>query len=167
MRTAVPASKLPPTPQSQRSDSLPSDVQRNDSFSSEHFKRWSQFKRLLLACALRWAVTAVLVVGVYLVLWQYSLKEAMVSRKKKEFNTFIIALSIALGLNIASSMKHMVRELRWWVLSWYEWTPKEVSEAEWRLVKRTREQVCSCSYQFRPTVSSKAKTSAVSSSWDT
>ncbi|EGR45783.1 uncharacterized protein TRIREDRAFT_81122 [Trichoderma reesei QM6a] len=125
MRTAGPASKHHPTLQSQRSDSLPSDVQRNESFSSEHFKRWNQFKRLFLACVLRWAVTAVLVVGAYLVLWQYSLKEAMVSKKKKEFNTLIIAISIALGLNIASSMKHMVRELRWWMLSWYEWTPKE------------------------------------------
>lgn len=85
-------------------------------------------------------MTAVLVVGAYLVLWQYSLKEAMVSKKKKEFNTLIIAISIALGLNIASSMKHMVRELRWWMLSWYEWTPKEVSEAELRPVLRIREQ---------------------------
>jgi hypothetical protein len=140
MRTAGPASKHHPTLQSQRSDSLPSDVQRNESFSSEHFKRWNQFKRLFLACVLRWAVTAVLVVGAYLVLWQYSLKEAMVSKKKKEFNTLIIAISIALGLNIASSMKHMVRELRWWMLSWYEWTPKEVSEAELRPVLRIREQ---------------------------
>lgn len=75
-------------------------------------------------------MTAALVAGTYIVLWQYSRKEAMVSKKRNEFNTLIIALSIALGLNIASSMKHLVRELRWWVLSWYEWTPKEVSKVE-------------------------------------
>lgn len=131
MRTAVTAIKNSPTLQSWRSDSWRSDG-RNDSFSNEHFKRGNQFKRLLLACAVRWALTAALVVGAYLVLWRYSLKPAMVSNKKKEFNTLIIAISIALGLNIASSMKHLVRELRWWVLSWYEWTPKEVSKIELR-----------------------------------
>ncbi|RFU76629.1 hypothetical protein TARUN_5568 [Trichoderma arundinaceum] len=124
MRSAVTAIKNSPTLLSWRSDSLRSDG-RSDSFSSEHFKRSNQFKRLLLACGVRWAMTAALVAGTYIVLWQYSRKTAMVSNKKKEFNTLIIALSIVLGLNIASSMKHMVRELRWWVLSWYEWTPKE------------------------------------------
>ncbi|KAL7943322.1 hypothetical protein V8C42DRAFT_354146 [Trichoderma barbatum] len=124
MRAAVTAIKNTPTLQSLRSDSWHSEG-RSDSFSSEHFKRKNQFRRLLLACILRWAMTLLLVVGAYLVLWRYSLKQAMLSNKKKEFNTLIIAISIALGLNIASSMKHMVRELRWWVLSWYEWTPKE------------------------------------------
>ncbi|KAM0253918.1 hypothetical protein ACHAQJ_007093 [Trichoderma viride] len=124
MRTAVTAIKNSPTLSSWRSDSWRSDG-RSDSFSNEHFKRRNQFKRLLLACAVRWAMTVALVVGIYIVLWRYSRKAAMVSNKKKEFNTLIIALSIVLGLNIASSLKHLVRELRWWVLSWYEWTPRE------------------------------------------
>ncbi|UKZ76949.1 hypothetical protein TrVFT333_004665 [Trichoderma virens FT-333] len=124
MRAAVTAIKRSPTLMSLRSDSWRSEG-RGDAFSIEHFKRKNQFKRLLLACFLRWAMTMLLVVGVYLVLWRYSIQEVMLSKKKNEFNTLIIAISIALGLNIASSMKHMVRELRWWVLSWYEWTPKE------------------------------------------
>ncbi|KAH6606999.1 hypothetical protein Trco_006152 [Trichoderma cornu-damae] len=124
MRAAVTAIKNSPTLLSWRSDSCRGDG-RSDSFSSKRFKRRNQFKRLLLAGVVRWAVTAALVAGAYVVLWRYSRKEAMVSDKKKEFNTLIIALSIALGLNIASSLKHLVRELRWWVLSWYEWTPKE------------------------------------------
>lgn len=136
MRSAVTAIKHSPTLLSWRSDSWRSDG-RSDSFSNEHFKRRNQFKRLLFACLVRWAMTAALAAGTYIVLWQYSRKEAMVSNKKKEFNTLIIALSIALGLNIASSMKHMVRELRWWVLSWYEWTPKEVSND--RIVRQCKE----------------------------
>ncbi|PNP38141.1 hypothetical protein TGAMA5MH_10005 [Trichoderma gamsii] len=124
MRNAVTAMKIPPSLLSWRSDSWRSDG-RTDSFSDEYFKRRNQLKRLLLACALRWFMTAVLVMGAYLVLWRYSRKAAMISTKKKEFNTLIIALSIALGLNIASSLKHLVRELRWWVLSWHEWMPKE------------------------------------------
>lgn len=124
MRTAMTAIKHSPTLQSLRSDSWRSE-KRGDVFSAEHFKRKNQFKRLILACLVRWVMTVLLVVGAYLVLWRYSVKEAMLSNKKKEFNTLIIAISIALGLNIASSMKHMVRELRWWVLSWYEWTPRE------------------------------------------
>lgn len=121
------AIKHSPTLQSLRSDSWRSE-KRGDVFSAEHFKRKNQFKRLILACLVRWVMTVLLVVGAYLVLWRYSVKEAMLSNKKKEFNTLIIAISIALGLNIASSMKHMVRELRWWVLSWYEWTPREVKQ---------------------------------------
>ncbi|KAL7902930.1 hypothetical protein HDV64DRAFT_265986 [Trichoderma sp. TUCIM 5745] len=116
--------KIPPSLLSWRSDSWRSDG-RTDSFSDEYFKRRNQLKRLLIACAFRWFMTAVLVMGTYLVLWRYSRKAAMISTKKKEFNTLIIALSIALGLNIASSLKHLVRELRWWVLSWYEWMPIE------------------------------------------
>ncbi|UKZ88797.1 uncharacterized protein TrAFT101_004531 [Trichoderma asperellum] len=124
MRTAVTAMKIPPSLLSWRSDSWRSDG-RTDSFSNEYFKRRNQLKRLLFACLVRWFMTAVLVMGTYLVLWRYSRKAAMISNKKKEFNTLIIALSIALGLNIASSLKHLVRELRWWVLSWYEWMPRE------------------------------------------
>lgn len=131
MRTAATAMKIPPSLLSWRSDSWRSDG-RTDSFSDEYFKRKNQLKRLLFACVVRWFLTAVLVTGTYLVLWRYSRKAAMISNKKKEFNTLIIALSIALGLNIASSMKHLVRELRWWVLSWYEWMPIEVGNVELR-----------------------------------
>lgn len=119
--------KIPPSLLSWRSDSWRSDG-RTDSFSDEYFKRRNQLKRLLFACLVRWFMTALLVMGTYLVLWRYSRKAAMISNKKKEFNTLIIALSIALGLNIASSLKHLVRELRWWVLSWYEWMPREVGK---------------------------------------
>lgn len=50
----------------------------------------------------------------------------MVKKKKKEFNTLIVGLSILLSLNLASSLKHMVATLRWWVLSLKEWKPREV-----------------------------------------
>lgn len=110
-------------------------------------------------------MTAVLVMGTYLVLWRYSREAAMISTKKKEFNTLIIALSIALGLNIASSMKHLVRELRWWVLSWYEWTPKEVGNVELRHDQKERLLTLSRLDINRPIISCRAKTLVVSSNW--
>ncbi|TWU72453.1 hypothetical protein ED733_003819 [Metarhizium rileyi] len=50
----------------------------------------------------------------------------MPAHKKKEFNTLIVGLTILLSLNLASSLKHMVATLRWWVLSLKEWRPREV-----------------------------------------
>lgn len=156
--------KMPPSLLSWRSDSWRSDG-RTDSFSDEYFKRRNQFKRLLLACMLRWFMTAVLVMGTYLVLWRYSREAAMISAKKKEFNTLIIALSIALGLNIASSLKHLVRELRWWVLSWHEWMPIEVGNAELRHDERKTLLILSCTDIHRPIIFCRARTLAVCSGW--
>ncbi|OAQ87501.1 hypothetical protein VFPBJ_01541 [Purpureocillium lilacinum] len=50
----------------------------------------------------------------------------MVSGKKREFNVVITGLAIALGLSTASSLKGMVRELRWWLLSLRQYSSKEV-----------------------------------------
>ncbi|KAK5989657.1 hypothetical protein PT974_07912 [Cladobotryum mycophilum] len=97
----------------------------SETFSLSHFGQRRQLPRLFLAIAVRWLMTLALAAATYGVLYHYSSKLAMKSHKKRQFNTLIIALSIALGLNIASSLKHMVRELRWWVLSLYEWTPRE------------------------------------------
>lgn len=37
--------------------------------------------------------------------------------KKREFNTVITALSLALGFNLAASFKAMAIDMRWWILS--------------------------------------------------
>ncbi|KAK2593887.1 hypothetical protein QQS21_008407 [Conoideocrella luteorostrata] len=96
------------------------------SFTYERLHRSRQLQKLLGACLTRWAITLALCASIYLILWQYSSKTAMVTSKKKEFNTLIVGLSILLSLNLASSLKHMVATLRWWVLNLQEWKPREV-----------------------------------------
>ncbi|KAG5965879.1 hypothetical protein E4U57_003463 [Claviceps arundinis] len=111
-------SDAPPTP--------PRLARQPYSFTFERLHKGRQLRRLLSACLTRWVLTMVLCASVYLVLWQYSSRSAMVMAKKKEFNTLIVGLSILLSLNLASSLKHMAATLRWWVLSLREWRPREV-----------------------------------------
>lgn len=96
------------------------------SFTYERLHKRRQLRKLLGACLTRWLMTMVLCASIYLVLWQYSSKTAMVTSKKKEFNALIVGLSILLSLNLASSLKHMAATLRWWLLSLKEWKPREV-----------------------------------------
>ncbi|GAO17911.1 hypothetical protein UVI_02027090 [Ustilaginoidea virens] len=95
------------------------------SLTYERLHKGRQLRKLLGACLSRWVVTLVLCASIYIVLWQYSRRSAMVTAKKKEFNTLIVGLTILLSLNLASSLKHMVATLRWWVLSLKEWRPRE------------------------------------------
>lgn len=97
---------------------------RTTGYSYREFNRNKQLRRLLAVAFLRWLLTAALAASTYGVLWAYS-RGAMVSNEKKKFNTLILGLSILLGLNIASSLKAMVAELRWLVLSLREWSPRE------------------------------------------
>jgi hypothetical protein len=99
---------------------------RANSFMYERPHKAQQLRRLLAACLSRWIITLALCAAIYLVLWQYSSKTTMVKKKKKEFNTLIVGLSIMLSLNIASALKHMMGTLRWWLLSLREWRPREV-----------------------------------------
>ena len=112
-RVELTAKSSPPTP-------------RTHSFTYERLHKGRQLRRLLGASLARWILTVALCASVYAVLWHYSSRDAMPKRKKKEFNTLILGLSILLSLNLASSLKHMISMLRWWVLSWLEWTPREV-----------------------------------------
>ncbi|KAF6820657.1 hypothetical protein CPLU01_12682 [Colletotrichum plurivorum] len=65
----------------------------------------------------RWAITVAIIVSVYVVIWVYSTKPVMNQATKRQYNALITGLSIALGLAVASSLNHMVAELRWWILS--------------------------------------------------
>ncbi|GAB0137373.1 hypothetical protein EsDP_00005641 [Epichloe bromicola] len=98
------------------------------SFTYERLHKRRQLRNLLGACLTRWLMTMVLCASIYLVLWQYSSKTAMVTSKKKEFNALIVGLSILLSLNLASSLKHMAATLRWWLLSLKEWKPREAAQ---------------------------------------
>ncbi|KAJ3949145.1 uncharacterized protein N0V96_000259 [Colletotrichum fioriniae] len=65
----------------------------------------------------RWAITMVIIISIYVVIWTYSNKTVMTQTTKRQYNALITGLSIALGLAVASSLNHMVAELRWWILS--------------------------------------------------
>ncbi|OAA76942.1 hypothetical protein LEL_06626 [Akanthomyces lecanii RCEF 1005] len=95
------------------------------SYAYEHFHRGQQLRRLLLKSLVRWLITVVLCVSIYGVLLAYSSHDALPQRKKLEFNTLVIALTISLGLNIASSLKANAMELQWWLLSLRRYKPRE------------------------------------------
>jgi len=99
---------------------------RDKSYSYERFHQRKQFFKLLSHNLARWLVTAALCAAIYAILYSYSSRGAMLARKKKEFNTLIIALTIALGLNIAASLSANAGELRWWILSRRKYSPREV-----------------------------------------
>ena len=83
----------------------------------KHFSPEKQLRKLLLDGLCRWAVTAVLILCLYITLFHYSAKEVMNQAKKLQFNALITGLSIGLGLSIASSLQEMALEIRWWILS--------------------------------------------------
>ncbi|KJZ76837.1 hypothetical protein HIM_03714 [Hirsutella minnesotensis 3608] len=92
-------------------------------YAYEPFDRKSQFRRLLFRSLTRWLITVALAASIYGVLWSYSSKPVLAS--KRAFNVVILGLSIGLGLNIASSLKGMVSETRWWLLSLRPTSPRE------------------------------------------
>ncbi|KAM3537956.1 hypothetical protein ARSEF1564_009119 [Beauveria bassiana] len=91
----------------------------------EHFDRGQQLRRLLLKSLVRWLITVVLCVSIYGVLLVYSSHDALPQPKKLEFNTLVTALTISIGLNIASSLKAHTVELQWWLLSLRRYKPRE------------------------------------------
>lgn len=94
-------------------------------YTYEHFHPGRQLRQLLGKSLSRWLVTVVLCVAIYGVLLGYASHDALLQRKKLEFNSLIIALTIALGLNIASSLKANAVELQWWLLSLRRYKPRE------------------------------------------
>ncbi|OAQ58567.1 hypothetical protein VFPFJ_11643 [Purpureocillium lilacinum] len=117
------ASAKPLRPNSRQSSS--SSQQPVPSYAYEQFHRDKQLRHMAFTSLCRWLLTVALAVSIYGVIWSYSAKEAMPASKKKEFNTLIIGLSIGLSLNLASSLKGDVAELRWWLLSLHGCTPRE------------------------------------------
>lgn len=83
----------------------------------KYYYREKQLGKLLLDGLCRWAVTALLILCLYMTLWYYSNKTVMSKAKKLQFNVLVTGLSIGLGLSIAESLKQMALELRWWILS--------------------------------------------------
>jgi hypothetical protein len=76
----------------------------------------SNFIQLFLHGLARCIISWILIASFYISLWMY--KDRVISPERKSgFDAITVALSIALGLNIASSLKSIALDLRWWILS--------------------------------------------------
>lgn len=87
--------------------------------------RTRSFFRLLVSGILRWAITILLMGGFYLAIQLYQ-NRVISSKSKSTFDAIIVGISIAFGLNIASSLKAIALDLRWWVLGMKKRASEEV-----------------------------------------
>lgn len=81
------------------------------------FSSSKQLHKLFRDGFILWIRTAVLLGFLAFTLWNNGKRAVMGVAEKMMFNTFMTALSIALGLNIATSLNAMGLNLRWWILS--------------------------------------------------
>jgi hypothetical protein len=85
--------------------------------NSHKFLRRRQLRKLLLKGFLRFFITVTLIVTFLWTIFGYAKKPVMVDGQKRIFNTLVTALSMSLGIAIASSFKEVAINIRWWVLS--------------------------------------------------
>ncbi|KAL3428320.1 hypothetical protein PVAG01_01829 [Phlyctema vagabunda] len=76
-----------------------------------------QLRHLLLGCSVRFLITFALCAAYVLALRVYKKKGVIDERHKKLCNAWTTGISIALGLNIASSFKDLALNMRWPILS--------------------------------------------------
>jgi hypothetical protein len=86
----------------------------------------SQLRELLLKGFLKWLVSAALFAAIGGVMYHYTLVNPMTDYNKQVYNFVYILLSLALSMNLASSLKEMAIDLRWWVLSLRKRSLREV-----------------------------------------
>jgi hypothetical protein len=85
--------------------------------NSHKFIRRRQLRKLLLKGFVRFFITVTLTATLLWTIFGYAKKPVMVDRQKRIFNTLVTALSMSLGIAIASSFKEVAINIRWWVLS--------------------------------------------------
>lgn len=100
-------------------------------------KKLSNMRRIIFHGLARCIISWILVAGFYVSLWL--IKGRVISpRAKSAFDAITVALSIAFGLNIASSLKEIALDFRWWILDRrLNLGRKQISEEEVR-VQRPR-----------------------------
>ncbi|KAK4074919.1 hypothetical protein Purlil1_12831 [Purpureocillium lilacinum] len=76
-----------------------------------------QCKREFGSVFAKWLVNLALSLAIHGALWVYSNEKALAHNKEQEINVVLNALLICLSLSMASSLKHMFRGLRGWLLS--------------------------------------------------
>jgi hypothetical protein len=82
------------------------------------FKPWRQFFHLLGTGFVRFLLTAGLIIALWKIIWTYSTYPILNPGQKRFFNFLVTAFSLALGLNLASSLKSVAVKSRWWILTW-------------------------------------------------
>lgn len=102
------------------------------SFSSETYHAYKdhtgrQLLHLLLGSALRFMVTAGLCAAYILSIQLWMKRTVIDEQHKKLFNAVTTGISLALGLNIASSFKDLALNMRWPILSARRRNLKEVN----------------------------------------
>jgi len=84
-----------------------------------------KFLRLVVPGLARFVITLILAAGFYALVW-FNKNKVISSKTRDTFGTLVIVLSIALGLNVASSLAEVALDVRWWLLSFRKRTPEEV-----------------------------------------
>ena len=78
----------------------------------------SQLYELLFKGFIKWMITVTLCATMGGIMYYYSTHVTpMTDTDKQRYNFSVIALSLALGMNLASSLKEMAVDIRWWILS--------------------------------------------------
>lgn len=75
-----------------------------------------RFWNILLKSLLRWLITLILCIAYYIALRVWNQKGTVTEASKRVFNAITTGISIALGINIASSLKDMALNARWPIL---------------------------------------------------
>ncbi|KAI8673438.1 hypothetical protein NCS55_00664000 [Fusarium keratoplasticum] len=94
-------------------------------YTDKRFHHQKKLRKALTANLIRWLISVVFVIAIYVILWHYSNKDVMSGETKREFNALIIGMSLGLGLSITFSLEAMAKEIRWWILSLREWPDRE------------------------------------------
>jgi hypothetical protein len=81
------------------------------------FNSRRQYWQILWKGFVIWLRTVALLVLLAIILVVYNQKPVMSSGEANTFNSLVTALSITLGLNIASALKEMTLDMRWYFLS--------------------------------------------------
>lgn len=77
-----------------------------------------QLYKLLLRGFLKWFISLAMMASLSGIMYNYSTNVRPMSEKDKQtYNFLVVGLSLALGMNLASSLKQMVVDMRWWILS--------------------------------------------------
>jgi hypothetical protein len=78
----------------------------------------SQLGKLLVKGFIKWFITVTLIATMSGIMYYYSNNvRPMTDLDKQTYNFLVVGLSLALGMNLASSLKEMAVDMRWWVLS--------------------------------------------------
>jgi hypothetical protein len=94
---------------------------------SHRFLRKRQLRKLLINGFLRFFITVTLTATLLWTLFGYAKMPVLLESQKRIFNTLVTALSMSLGIAIASSFKQVAINIRWWILSRRQRPLSEVS----------------------------------------